>query len=811
LNVGQSYDLRFGVNDVFSYSSGSTHPRPGKLSDLTYEAVQDGLLLRWVSPTEGSTGISYTVTANGLELATNLTETIAVIGWGSIDAAGGLPLSVDVSGSTESGSTPTLNAVISRALVGFSGLPQITFDENFVASLSYTDQFLDVTNNYYQYLYLTDSATELLYREKGAETWNVVPCTPGCDISTFPNGVLLEIKMRRSFEDNFVETPARKVKMPGIPSVPTDLQTISPSASKLTYSFSPSTSDGGTVNYEVNYRKKGAQSWLSSSPLEHSAIVLNRKGQIYRPLTENVAIVSGRGPYMYSTDFGQTWLDPVPSYDETGDEIAAMHLRVSQFKNLQQLWVRGAPVNCAQIQYFVCANLDATVLEEQPLLTNTLSGLTANSIYEMRIRSGNQIGWTQWISSEFRTSGLVAQQIRVEKQDGTPLKDINVAWENWPGNARSAESVRTNSSGLASFSRVPSGPISLSIHSDQTLPLIFAGTFEANATGSLIKVTVPDVPERTSIPIKVQFLAEDGNVVVVPEATVRIDSGLDFTKTVSNGRSTFTYFDGKYVGMDVNLISDMNGVANLVGWKGVDPLTVAGEVTFSDGVMIQSQTFEASDPTSITVDMPFMPYIELTQQDVSTTYGSGINLYASVTGIEPDGSLIWIENAKTGRKLTNLSYSMSKSLTSKAALQASTNSCTPKVESRLGINGSIALKMCALAPGYYRIDGPGIVGSKSFSVSFPPVSPRSVENLKSSSTKKTIKSTWSKPKLDGGSPISRYSVKIVGPGANKSIEVTSSAASFSGLKRKSVYKVTVVAISKAGLKSGAITSTVKTK
>jgi hypothetical protein len=814
LEVGHSYDLRFGVDEVFSFSSGTTYPSPGSPSDLTYEVVQDGLLLRWSSPSEGSAGISYTIAANGLEVAANLTESSTVLNWNSIDAAGGLPLSVDVTGSTESGLSPTLTSVISKALIGFNGPPQITFNENFMATFSYADQIIDSSNSYYQFLYFPESITELFFREVNNEIWSVLSCNPGCDISTFPIGKLVEFKMRRSYENKYVESPINSIKMPGIPSEPTDLQAISTAASKLTYTFSPSTSDAGVVTYEVEYRKKGTQTWLKSSALEDSAVVLNRRGPVSRPVTENIAIVNGAGPYSYSTDFGQTWKNAIPSYDDPGVETGSLYLRVSQFKNLQQLWVRGGPVNCAQIQFFVCANLDATVLEAQPFLTNTISELAANSIYEMRIRSGNQIGWTQWIFSEFRTSGLVTQQIRIEKQDGTPLKDINIEWVNWLGNASSAESVRTNVNGLASFSRVPSGPISLSIYSDQNLPINLAGTFEANANGLLVKVTVPDAPARTTIPINVQFLGEDGNIVEIPEATVRIDSGLEFTKTVSSSSSTFTYSDGKYVGMggmDLNLISDMNGVANLVGWKSAGSLTIAGEVTFSDGDLIQTQTFEANDPTSVTVDMPFMPYVEVNQQDVLTTYGSAINISASVAGMDPDGRSLWIENAKTGEKLLNLSYSLPKSVTLRTPSGASKNACTPKVSTKLDINGSVSLKMCALAPGDYRIDGPGIVDSKSFAVSFSPVPPRSVENLKTTATKKSIKSTWSKPKLDGGSLISKYSVRIVGPGINKSVEVTSATASFSGLKRKSVYKVTVVAITKAGLRSAAKISTVKTK
>lgn len=401
---------------------------------------------------------------------------------------------------------------------------------------------------------------------------------------------------------------------------------------------------------------------------------------------------------------------------------------------------------------------------------------------------------------------------------GQPVQLGTAAWTS--GSAQAASRVTVTALGQVTFPYVPYGAGTVSIEGiPRPQGVYLSETWPVTFDGTPLTLTLRADP----VPMEYNVLVTLPNGIPVPNAVVSIPNLMHYTDigaVYTSDGGTFLLSPGRYIpvglasgfaaGMNpwVNTAkTDTSGVAHLKGFRcwldyPCHGTSLNATVTYNDGVILQTQSMTVGDANDVTVQLSYMPWLEVDSATYSASANSLVPINVSVA--EPLAIPSAIRSAVSGVKVSVIPPKGAKQKCRNRVLSTTT-----------GLAGTARLKVCATKSGSYSLVTSGAVSAGSVMLlvrKAAPMPPTSLGAVSLSSRTATI--AWGRPTYAGGARIIKYTV-VATSGRSRVTYVVRSKSQLSSrtitirrLAANRVWRVSVTATTKYGTSDSATTSVI---
>jgi len=601
--------------------------------------------------------------------------------------------------------------------------------------------------------------------------------------------------------------------------------------------------DPPVTSYTIEYRKTSCSAATSSCWVKD----LNN--------ADPVAVVGGntahsRGVIAVPKDITATTIvtpgsnpaSGVPLYDGAFDEIGRQYpadnitLDPAASRLNPMLWFsENDSVDCSDASSVQCLvpGSGSTGTTAVDIKSESLPNLSANASYQVRVCVRNEVGCSEWLETEFLTSGSKVQKVTVLNDAGRPQAGLKVTWVADDGIHKSSSAKTTNSAGAATLTSMPSGKATILITGVLDATYSVSASSVVDVSGVSMTIQLPAKPDLTTKQIAVGFVGVgDGSspgtpdIIPIPDATVKVTAGFIDSQTSSDAVTTATYTAAN--GATPQAVTDFNGIAQISGWIDSSTATISGTVSFVDGpTLSRDETFDVSnvgDLLQITIDpsrMQFVepaPYADATVGDPGVDFGQPVVVDAALLdpAATPGGQPIEIQDAVTGETVPPVVTTDGQPVLMRRAMHPYVRpTCsTPTVSAQTGSDGTVSMCFFPKRSGWFRLDGPNMVASRPFYVTVNVVAPTTVQNYKVAVGSGSVSASWKTPALDGGADIVQYKIQVTDVTPNSTPRVVTTTAlkyKMKGLAHRHSYTVAVSAKNSGGFWSVLSTKTVKVR
>ncbi len=378
--------------------------------------------------------------------------------------------------------------------------------------------------------------------------------------------------------------------------------------------------------------------------------------------------------------------------------------------------------------------------------------------------------------------GLAPQNIKVLTATGQPVSGGAITWV--ASGLRSSHSYGLTASGQIQFPAAPAGNASVSLTSgvlpdgdyvSGTYPVILG--LSGGAT-----IMLPAEPSTGSTLVNVEApgnLNLPGAVVTVPgvSQSSAVDGTTFTVPQVSNHGTT-----------------DVNGNFTVSGF--IDPSSQVS-ISYDDGVVTQSTSVPFIQPLTTAV-LTYDPVVSPNKSNLTTTVGSLVSVTLSASGNV--GSNFAHELSKSRPNTFNPRTAVV-GLEIKAVLPSTFKSCSAqRLSGTTNAQGQVTLKFCATATGVVRFKATGAYAAGAFTVYVKGTAPSApLGTLASTPQLGHASLSWTAPRFNGGSPITKYVVTLSAAGKRTVVvDATSTHLNVGGLADATRYSVSIVAVNKTG-------------
>jgi len=388
----------------------------------------------------------------------------------------------------------------------------------------------------------------------------------------------------------------------------------------------------------------------------------------------------------------------------------------------------------------------------------TIRGLSQAKLYYVLVGSENVAG-IRWRAKplEVYTAGTLEQKVQVLQSNGVPLKNASLAWSRIGGGFSTAQNVKTNDEGWATFPAVPAGPGTLYIVDAKLssgLKLQSQTSFSVGRKAGIVKI--PAEPTVGVFNVNVRTVDSSG----IARALVQIQNtreGLpvDLSRCNING---FTFILPKGASSSTAYTTN-EGLAmfyGLVDYNAKTPYQV--NVDISAGTLKATQSVPLKS-SSQGVWFPYLPYVNAIWSHFSGQNGAEVpvTLYGHNAVFTPSAD---------ASKLPD-DQKMSVSVIGPDGASTSCDKSTTNPTAYFDDQGHGQLAFCPRAAGYYQLVGNGILAGQSELLlpqgSVPSI-PRAGELLPS---RKWSTVTWQAPEFNVDGTKMSYSVAFKASGTSK--------------------------------------------
>jgi alpha-tubulin suppressor-like RCC1 family protein len=408
----------------------------------------------------------------------------------------------------------------------------------------------------------------------------------------------------------------------------------------------------------------------------------------------------------------------------------------------------------------------------------TVTNLSPGTLYEFRIAAINENGASDLANFISPTAGTGKMTFSVESDSGAIIKSGQFRWSSTDGKYSSATAVGPGLDGKVIFAAVAPGPGQVTM-TDGILPngTKVSGTWSTVISAGSQTLAIPLEP--IFITRKVQVTLPSG--VPVPGALV---NSRDWGGLAESGSSAGFWF----IPSDSTNISstDNDGFVVHSGYQTNTHGAVRGFAQFSDGVLSQVTDVVSYVEGTTILELNYMPYIESETDEFYADAGNQViaNFIARDSVGEPLAGQVMTIRAPSG-------------------VVSALGACKPTLTGISKSDGTLVVKLCAAQNAKYIVSSPGSVGIKEISVLVRKLAPQVPASITvSSPVKSEIRVTWTRPRFDGGTPITSYKLKSTCTGLKpvvKTVGKTKSSYTFTKMPKGKRCTIEVQAQNTVGL------------
>lgn len=379
------------------------------------------------------------------------------------------------------------------------------------------------------------------------------------------------------------------------------------------------------------------------------------------------------------------------------------------------------------------------------------------------------------------TAGMAANTFVLKDEYGFPVIDATLSWETLDGNIRSSKQVRTNSNGVASFSRIPSRYIRLNISEGKMLGMeSISGRILTLASRGSQNISLPNPPPRQQV--KARVTLPDGHPV--PDASV-LFQGLDDTVEVSSEQ-----FNG-YVYSELQLQSktDEQGIAEVVGWRSSESLEA--QASLDDGVIYQQTDWKTLHSDITDLQFEYFPIVETEKLTIETIRNKFVPIDFQIVDPLTDAPVSNARISIVPPKNANQSRCKGK----------------PKLSAVSSPSGIAGLKVCASAAGDYKVNSVGSVTVGSLQIRLKNAAPSRPRNVEVIYLNNESQIAWGDAPASADAPVTAFKITARAFGTSDifrrtvalgSEEFSNRVLSLSGLEGKRISAIEILAVSRKG-------------
>lgn len=387
----------------------------------------------------------------------------------------------------------------------------------------------------------------------------------------------------------------------------------------------------------------------------------------------------------------------------------------------------------------------------------------------------------------------------VRTTSGLPVVGSYVGWSLPDGSASSVRRRTTDGAGRVVFPGVPlaevrldtaaqlgaddDGPIGGRVASTQPILGTSSSTVTVGSAGEIAVDVGEPIP---MVGTEVAVVMPDGTPV--PGAELSSSGMPAFSRIVGSSRwvscpvidpcSDFSYVysaTASYVTQ-----TDIDGRATIWHFDTAEE-GCPFRLEYSDGEVRQVQSFDcAAGGPSLVLELPYMPVVLVPDNPPAVPAGDGVVVPVEVVD-------------ELGDPLPGASVSLRSVTSADGRRTESGTACRVTTSGRTDARGRLRLRLCPVTSGLWRVDGPGVVGSRSFPIRVTPAAPR---GLTAKRRKATTLVSWEAPLGLGSARVVRYRLTAA-PGGRR-CTTTRTSCRVRGLRPGTSYRLRLRTVTTSG-------------
>ena len=436
-------------------------------------------------------------------------------------------------------------------------------------------------------------------------------------------------------------------------------------------------------------------------------------------------------------------------------------------------------------------------------LTTSLNSLTSASAQLIQVAAENSEGLGPWSPSALITTpGARKMRVKVTDSTNNPIIGGAITWKMVDNSAESSITYGLTADGIIDFPYAPSGQVRVQlangIMSDGT---VVSGTWTTTLGFTSTILQTPSLENFSQHNVSVVL----PNGLPVPNVQVALSS----TASVSSTKS-IEGFNFVRTASATSGVTDLNGTFTFNGFTSG---SIAADITYNDGVIIQRQRSDLSGPSTV-IQLQYMPWTVFDTSSVSTTSGAPTTITVSSLSNNANtlrsSGRVSLLNGQSGIKvkLIPTTGTLTTHCTNKKIRQI-TSAVTDS-------HGKAKFVICPTKSGTYKLSSQGATSSSTTLILVKGSAPMPVNSVTAKSTKPGSASlSWNKPYFSGGSPVIQYTIvlkaknkpvitKVISAKVDRTgkvIQPPLTSISITGLANACDYQLSVTAKSALGTSS----------